>query len=832
MRIKHLNISLIFSLIIFFSSCSRKKDKFLNKKFHSTTTKYNFLFNGNNLYNQGLLAIDKEQKENFWNLIPLEKFKFYTEEEEDRESDFTKAEEKATLAIQKHSMNIQGKEKNPIMDEAYFLLGKSRYFDNRFLPALEAFNYILFKYPTSEYINEIKIWKEKINIRLNQDNFAIDNLKTLLSESNLTDFETSMAQSFIAQAYININELDSAVNYLNLSIKVGGYNIDSPRKKFLLAQLYQDLSVSDSAYKNFSEIVSLKRKTSKEFFINSAVNKAILSDSVEYAVQDLKLLLKDIENKKYSDIIYYNLAMIYLNQKDSEIDKKSNEIDSLVIYYLNKSLGSKSNDKTLLSKTYNYLAQINFDNKKYLNAGLYYDSTLTNLNKKSKQFRKIQKKRDNLNDLIFYEKAILELDSILRLVNMSDIKREEVFNDMIKDINRKKNKKNKNQGNFGIVNPMNPEASNDNSLFYFYNPTAVAFGKNNFKSRWGNRALLDNWRWSIKNQDSNLINPEVDNNDLKSIDLITLESFINSIPSDEKVIDSLNTNLNEAYFRLGSIYKDKFEEYEISIEKFDKLLSNNPDKTLIVPAKYFLYQCFTLLEIDDIAKSYKEDIISNHKESKYAKKLLEGKLTQNSGITPEQIYESIYLAFINGEYVKVIDETEKIIQNFEDDILISKFELLRATAIAKVFGFSEYKKSLNDIMLNHSSTLEAKQAEYLISQVLPKITKPSFVNNRISDDYKIIFLFDNKLESEIQNKIKNLNQYLNQSNPLELTISFDLYDNKMDFVVIHGLKSYDGSLGFIKKLIEGNIMQSENIVISSENYKKLQIHKNLDNFIQ
>ena len=84
-------------------------------------------------------------------------------------------------------MNIQGKEKNPIMDEAYFLLGKSRYFDNRFLPALEAFNYILFKYPTSKYINEIKIWKEKINIRLNQDNFAIDNLftkaKSLLSST-------------------------------------------------------------------------------------------------------------------------------------------------------------------------------------------------------------------------------------------------------------------------------------------------------------------------------------------------------------------------------------------------------------------------------------------------------------------------------------------------------------------------------------------------------------------------------------------------------------------------------------------------------------------------
>ena len=58
-------------------------------------------------------------------------------------------------------MNINGKEKNPQMDEAYILLGKSRYYDQRFIPALEAFNYILYKYPESDRINEAKIWREK-----------------------------------------------------------------------------------------------------------------------------------------------------------------------------------------------------------------------------------------------------------------------------------------------------------------------------------------------------------------------------------------------------------------------------------------------------------------------------------------------------------------------------------------------------------------------------------------------------------------------------------------------------------------------------------------------
>jgi hypothetical protein len=52
-------------------------------------------------------------------------------------------------------MNIGGREKNFQIDEAYLMLGKSHY-DQRFIPALDAFNYILYKYPNSSKIYEPK----------------------------------------------------------------------------------------------------------------------------------------------------------------------------------------------------------------------------------------------------------------------------------------------------------------------------------------------------------------------------------------------------------------------------------------------------------------------------------------------------------------------------------------------------------------------------------------------------------------------------------------------------------------------------------------------------
>jgi hypothetical protein len=56
--------------------------------------------------------------------------------------------------------------KNYQIDESYLLLGKARYYDQRFIPALDAFNYILYKYPNGSNIYEAKIlWRNQYAFR-------------------------------------------------------------------------------------------------------------------------------------------------------------------------------------------------------------------------------------------------------------------------------------------------------------------------------------------------------------------------------------------------------------------------------------------------------------------------------------------------------------------------------------------------------------------------------------------------------------------------------------------------------------------------------------------
>ena len=131
------------------SSCSTKKDTFVNRNWHALNTKYNTLYNGNIAFEEGRTELNNTYHDDYWEVLPVERLEVTDEiklDSEDNNPNFIIAEEKATKAIQKHSMDIKDVERNPQTDEAFLLLGKARYFDQRYIPALEAFNYIINKY--------------------------------------------------------------------------------------------------------------------------------------------------------------------------------------------------------------------------------------------------------------------------------------------------------------------------------------------------------------------------------------------------------------------------------------------------------------------------------------------------------------------------------------------------------------------------------------------------------------------------------------------------------------------------------------------------------------
>ena len=508
---------LVLSAAIF--SCSRKKDTFVNRNYHAITAEYNTLYNGQLAFDQGKQEINQNYADNYWDILPVERLDVDDKillPDSVRNQNFGRAEEKAVKAIQKHSMQIGGKERNPEMDEAYLLLGKARYFDQRFIPALDAFNYILYRYPASNNINHARIWREKTNVRIGNERLAIKNLKKILDSDKLEEQNLADASSSLAQAYINLNQIDSAVVPLQNAAEFTNINAEKGRYYFILGQLHNRLGETASANAAFDEVIELHRKSPRIYYVNAFVEKArnfdFNSGNDEFLLDVLTQLEEDRENRPYLDKIYFQLGQYYTRLDSTET----------AMEYYNKSLRSESSDIYLKSVNYEILANINFDRANYQNAGKYYDSTLINMSPELLEFRTIKKKRTNLDDVIKYEKIAEETDSILRLSGLSEKERLAYFTKYTDDL-REKAVQEMESGELPVytasIGPQNnfpsaaglPPAGGGNS-FYFYNPLRVSKGAQEFLRVWGTRELQDNWRWgsTAMNQSSSKCTGEID----------------------------------------------------------------------------------------------------------------------------------------------------------------------------------------------------------------------------------------------------------------------------------------------------------------------------------
>ena len=254
------------------SACSTKKDAFLNRNWHALNTKYNTLYNGDIAFEQGREELNANYQDDYWDILPIERLEVTEDiklDSEDNNPNFIIAEEKATKAIQKHSMDIKEEERNPQTDEAFLLLGKARYFDQRYIPALEAFNYVLRKYNESDKLNEANIWREKVNIRLENEELAIKNLKRLMKYENLKDQEYADARAMLAQAYINLKVTDTAIQHLKVASYYTKKNPEKGRYYYIIGQLYNQLQHKDSAGYAFDKVIELNRKSPRVYMINA-----------------------------------------------------------------------------------------------------------------------------------------------------------------------------------------------------------------------------------------------------------------------------------------------------------------------------------------------------------------------------------------------------------------------------------------------------------------------------------------------------------------------------------------------------------------------------------
>jgi len=694
------------------------------------STKFNVLFNGNIAFDNAKKQLDDSYEDNFWKRLPIEPLKIEEEiiplpgQSVTKPSElqgFEKAEEKAVKSIQKHSMVIDGFEKNKQIDEAYLLLGKSRYFLQRFVPALEAFSFGLENYPNANLYHETKIWKAKTHIRLQNEELAIETLDLVLKNIELSEEEYEKAHAAMAMAYTQLDSTHLVIDHLKKATFYFYDRSQSARNLFILGQIYREENKIDSSNMVFESLAYMK-KIPQKYKVHAILERAknySAADSTNVIDYTLQELIEDRDNRPYLDELYYQLGLITQKQENT----------GLAYAYFENSIQYNKSKPFQKSLSYEKLGDINFDKTNFEAAGAYYDSVLqVTPDKNTKRIRKIIRKRESLNDVIYYENIAKRNDSILSLSAMT-IEEQNVFFqnhiDLLKikdEEERIKNEQNMINPGLGSFGGTGLNQKNTGGKFYFYNEQLVGFGKQQFKNQYGNRPLTDFWLISensglqakAENDEPELV---ADNTQRYDVNF-----YIDQIPTSKTKLDSISEQRNDAFYNLGLIYKEQFKEYEIAAVDFEKFLQYDPKENLILPTKYHLYKTYANFNIE-LSNKYRDEIVNEYPDSRYAEIIKNPNSVLDYGNdedSPEYIYKNAYICYEEEDFDYALSNVNEALRNFKGLEIEAKFELLKAYLLLKTKGESEFIEKLNFVIINYPNTEESEHAESVLEKMKNK----------------------------------------------------------------------------------------------------------------
>ncbi len=801
-------------LLSFLLSCSTSKDKFLNKEYHKLNSKYNVIFNAEQALNFGEILIDQSNEDDFGKIVSVESLGSFDENLERRQKipSFTLAEEKATKAIQKHSMNFNGSQKNSQIQKAYFLLGKARYFNLRFSPALEAFEYVLKIYDDKETFLKSKLWREKSNIRLNNNKIAIKNLKVLLPQAIKFQNIYSEINASLAHAYLNIKKEDSARFFISKASTFSKKNDKKVRYSFIHGQLLEKVKMLDSAQRVYNSLLGLGRKVPRLFWIHTKLNslKIQISKSGINPITITRRLKRNYENFPYLHLIDQFEARYYIDEG----------FDSLGIQSYNKSLGAKSSDIITRKSNYRELSDYFLKKGIFIKSGEYLDSLIQLMNKESFIKKMTEIERRGLDRIINLETIIKNNDSILSIVSMNQKERLDFFNRYIEKTTKIDSiKKNNAVTRKGIFRRQ----KKSQIKFYFYNENQINQGKVLFKSLWGNQPNVDNWN-SLSPLISSVINENFKNSDIvktKNPKVKTAMYYVNLLPKKTEIIDSLKKIRKQAYLDAGLLYREKFSNKEMSIKRLSKLLKLNPNENQEILA---LYNLFKLYQTSDSinASKLRYKLIQKYPQSIYTSDLLENRNLEKNK-SPINFYNTLHKKFMSQQFLDIIVNKNEYRRRLIGTGLELKFELLIINSIGRLRGINEWEKELKKFLEKYPNSKESSEVKKILLNIKTKLT----ATKHISKKFKWIIVFSNSNEIDLYRLRGNMISELNKRSEEIKTISVDSYSVKYSFIVIHTENQYPETNFLLKLWSNLSSFQNnlDNFVVLSSEYEQIQKQK-------
>ncbi|MCX7954135.1 MAG: hypothetical protein N3A01_02970 [Bacteroidales bacterium] len=895
-------IIIILSTYVIITSCSRKVNTSLSRFYHNLTAHYNAYFNGYEAYKAGIKKINNNPQDNYLNILNV--YPFLNENSyKQANADMERTKSKCAIVIKKHSITARPKTKDiknlsPKQKEfynrtefcnwvpkAWLLNGKANFIQHDWYAAEENFEYVIKEYSWDPIKYEASIWLALAYTQLTKYNDALAILDRLEGEKNFPKKLRKDLYIGYANVYIKQKKFSEAINSLNNALVFLKNRQEKARVHFILAQLYQLNNNYFKATEHYTK--AIKYSNIYELTFNAQINRANCFDASSANASVLKKQLlkmaKDEKNKEYLDQIYYSLG---------NISYKENDIQQAIVYY--RLSISKSQNNIQKAITYYTLGDLYYKKKNYIYAKQYYDSSLAYLPETDLHYSRVKNYSENLKEVAENLLIVQQEDSLQRIAKMSQSEREKFIDNIIKKIIEEEQKKLQEEQEqiYGLQfiqnKPDNLFSAHQtgSGKWYFYNPATISLGAMEFKRRWGNRKLEDHWRRKNKNIVATTTQNESDTSTFKSEKVTSKnytpkqrEYYLKDLPLNDSLMALSNKKIEQALIDAAEASINKIKDYDLARELLEDFIKRFSSSNFLLEVYYKLYNVYKSLNNSQQAEKYKNIIITNYPESKYAHILSDPdylvKLNKERADLLAN-YSKAYDYYKNSNYIealKICYDTEKNITHENLNILL-KFKLLKALCYGHSRQFQQYKDELTEIINKYKGTEECELAKLLISNLekydanylasLNQFTpNPAKVqDNKISEKlseqqlqkheekYKGIFKDEENDKFYVYILIdKSANLNIIKFNLFEYNIDYfsmfdfqifnGIFNDKYNYLRVFPFSDKIQSLKYYKHLVKNKdrIFETLNeklyyiFIISESNLQKLQINKNIDEYI-
>ncbi|WP_234735486.1 type IX secretion system periplasmic lipoprotein PorW/SprE [Tellurirhabdus bombi] len=608
-------------------------------------------------------------------------------------------------AIKKASLVAERHQNSKWLDDSYLILGKARLLKEDYVNAMEVFKYVNTKGRGNDEKHEALVYLMRAYVEQGDYNNALNVAEFLraqpLNKNNTRDY-------YLTKAYLHQQkgEFATAAALLDATFPFLKKEEATARLHLIAGQLYDLLGKPDQAFAHFQAVQKNRPSYEQSFYADIQT----MQNDKSVSQERFSRMLDDRKNVDLKDKILYTMA-----QREARRGAYPQAIN-----YWQQSIKATTTNTAQIPYTYQEIAQVYLEKlQNYPKAKVYYDSTLALLPPQSDDYKAVQNRKKVVDEFVLYQQTILTEDSLQRLAQMNPAALDRLLEESI-DRNAAEKQRLQAEAERVVASASGPAATSDieaTQKWYLYNPTSISQGRIEFIQKWGNRTLDDNWRRNTRESSQPLANEIPANNGTPLITQSTVQpvntaarkmekdGLYAAIPFSAEAKQQSNQRLENAYYKLGKLYKFNLNKPDQAISTFETLLTRFPN-TPTKPEVYYLL----LLSNDQLSKAsnWKEKLLAEFPSSSYARQLAKGASTegQKSGneATAQKTYTEIYNLYQANNVTEALARIEAAMPAVTGSTVEDKMALLRILLIGKIQGQEPYRQSLSEFIRDYPSS--------------------------------------------------------------------------------------------------------------------------------